>query len=62
MPARLEFGVYQRIVYLDLEPASGRGDERHVLNLRFERLEQTIRQAYSPVCIMSDSAVGNRDL
>ena len=33
--ASLKFRVYQRIVYLDLEPASIRGDESHFFDLRF---------------------------
>lgn len=61
MPPGLEFGVYQRIIYLDLEPAAVRGDQCHRFDLRFEVFDQFFYQAHGPVCVVSNSAVGDLD-
>jgi hypothetical protein len=57
----LEFGVNQLTVHTDFEPASIGGNKCHTFNLRFKILEQIVCQAYGPVCIVSNSTVGNLD-
>jgi hypothetical protein len=57
----LEFGIDQRAIYLDLEPASVRGKERQAFDLRFELLEQVICQAHGPVSVMSDCTISDTD-
>jgi hypothetical protein len=58
----LDLGVNQCIVDDHLEHASMRWDQGEAFDLGFEIIEQVICQAYSPVGIVSDSAVGDRDL
>ena len=62
MTVGLEFGVDQRVVYLDLEPATVRRDQGQVPDIVFELFEQFIRQAHGPVGIMSYSAVDDLDV
>lgn len=59
VPPGLEFGIYQRIVHLDLEPASGRWNECQALDLRLELREQVFCQDNCPVSVVSDGAVGD---
>ena len=62
MATGLDLGVNQCIVDNHLEHASMGWDQGEAFDLGFEIIEQIIYQAYSPVGIVSDSAVGDRDL
>ncbi len=61
MTSRLEFGVDQFSIDLDLVPAPLGWDEGQVLDLMLVFLQQIVRQADRPVSVVSDSAVGDRD-
>jgi hypothetical protein len=61
MAACLEFGVDQLPVDTDFVPAAIGRDESHAFDLRFEMLEQIVRQANGPVSVMSDLAINDLD-
>ena len=61
MTVSLEFGINQRFIYLDLEPASVRRDQGQVLDIVLELFEQVGCQAHGPVSVMSYSAVDDLD-
>jgi hypothetical protein len=58
----LELGIDQRIVYLDLEPASVRRDQGQAFELVLELFQQFICQAHGPFGVMSYRAVDNFDV
>ena len=62
MTVGLEFGIDQRIVYLDLEPTTVRRDQGQVPDIILELFQQFIRQAHGPVGIVSNSAVDDFDV
>ena len=58
----LEFGIDQRFVHLDLEPASVRGNQGQVLDVVLELFEQFVCQAHGPVGVVSNSAIDDFDV
>jgi hypothetical protein len=59
MPVSLEFGVNQPAIHGHLELAPIGGHQGQIFDLEFIILEQFVRQAHGPVCIMSDSAIND---
>ena len=62
MTFRLELGINQRSVHADLKAASVRGNEREAFDQVLELLEQIVRQAHGPACVVSARAVHNLNL
>ncbi len=58
----LEFGIDQRFVHLDLEPASVRRDQGQVPDVVLELFEQFVCQTHGPVSVVSNSAVDDFDV
>ncbi|MBV6393070.1 MAG: hypothetical protein KPEEDBHJ_02300 [Anaerolineales bacterium] len=58
----LEFGKDQFPVQADFKPAAVGWDERQGFDQKLVILQQFIRQAHGPACVMSDRAVDDFDL
>ena len=58
----IELGVYQFIVQFDFKPSPIRGDQGDGLNFWFKLVQEFLCQAHGSVGVMSDHAIGDRDL
>lgn len=61
MPPSLQFGVDQGAVCLYFEASAIRGNQSHRFDDMLVFPEQLLCQAYSPVGVMSDRAIGDFD-
>jgi hypothetical protein len=62
VPARFLLREDLAVVHHDLEDAPSRRDERQVLQILFELLQDALRQTDGSRCVPSNGAVFDRDL